>query len=196
MNKLLMLAAVVAVMMGACTSQQGGSASGKAEADSTAVAGPDSVSYLDAIDAYLVDSLGSHYSQGDMCVPLTMLIDVDESNADSVKVWGSFWVFNYKLSGDTLKTVSGGSHPGMFLVSKTSDGYKVVSFDAVGDGSRYEPTGKRIFGDKYDAFSKLISDEKKREQQRVEELAAYVKQHGIKATLVQDADWPAVKLPE
>ena len=77
---------------------------------------------LTAVDDYLVNEFGKHYVQGDVCIPCAYVIDKDESNADDILVWGDFWVFNYKLSGDTLKTVSGGAHPGLMHVQKTDDG--------------------------------------------------------------------------
>ena len=48
-----------------------------------------------------------------------MPVEVDESDSADVRVWGDFWVFNYNISGDTLKTVSGGDHPGLFHLVKT-----------------------------------------------------------------------------
>lgn len=53
---------------------------------------------------------------------------------------------------------------------------------------------KEIFGDKYDAFHAINSDEQKREQLRAEGLAAYVKEHNLPVTLYQDFGWPAKKL--
>ena len=112
--------------------------------------------YMAAIDRYLIDSIASQYSQGDVCIPFTMLVDADASDSTDIKVWGTFWVDNYTIAGDTLKTVSGGSHPGLMHVAKTSDGYRVTSFDAVGDGASFDPTARQIFGDKFEE----VEDEK------------------------------------
>ena len=72
----------------------------------------------------------------------------------------------------------------------------MTSFDAVGDGSQFEPTAKKIFGDKYDAFMKMHSNDKEREQNRAQGIAQYVKANDLKVTMYQDEGWPAVKLPE
>ncbi len=105
-----------------------------------------------AIERYFVEEIGSHYVHGEHCVPLQNIVAVDERDTDDILVWGDFWVFNYNQSGDTLKCVSGGSHPGLIHLRQTGRVFEVTAFDQVGDGSRFLPTAKRIFGDKYEPF--------------------------------------------
>ena len=148
------------------------------------------------VDQYIVDTFGKQYSQAEVCIPQQIVVATDESDAQDIKVWGDFWVFNYNTAGDTLKTASGGSHPGLMHLKKGDKGYEVTGFDQVGDGSQFEPTAKKIFGDKYDAFMKMHSNDKDREQNRAQGIAKYVKAHDLKVTMYQDYGWPAVKLPE
>ncbi len=148
------------------------------------------------VDMYIVDTFGKQYAQAEVCIPQQIVVATDESNDQDIKVWGDFWVFNYNTAGDTLKTASGGSHPGLIHLRKVDNGYEVTSFDAVGDGSQFEPTAKKIFGDKYDAFMKMHSNDKEREQNRAQGIAQYVKANDLKVTMYQDEGWPAVKLPE
>ena len=61
---------------------------------------------------------------------------------------------------------------------------------------RYLPTAKKIFGDKFDAFQSVNSDEQKREELRADVLSTFVKEHVLTATLYQDYGWPAKKLGE
>ena len=150
--------------------------------------------YFSAIDRYLVDSIGSQYAKGEHCVPIHSIVRVDERNAEDILVWGDFWVFNYNQVGDTLKCVSGGSHPGLLHIRQTEKGFEVTAFDQVEDGSRYLPTAKKIFGDKFNAFKTINSDEKNRERLRAEVLATYAKKNGLAVTLYQDYGWPAKKL--
>lgn len=145
---------------------------------------------------YIVDTFGKQYAQAEVCIPQQIVVATYESNDQDIKVWGDFWVFNYNTAGDTLKTASGGSHPGLIHLRKVNNGYEVTSFDAVGDGSQFEPTAKKIFGDKYDAFMKMHSNDKEREQNRAQGIAQYVKANDLKVTMYQDEGWPAVKLPE
>ncbi len=152
--------------------------------------------YFPAIDRYLADSIGSRYAKGEHCVPIHSIVRVDERNSEDILVWGDFWVFNYNQVGDTLKCVSGGSHPGLLHIRQTEKGFEVTAFDQVEDGSRYLPTAKKIFGDKFDAFKTINSDEKNRERLRAEGLATYAKKNGLAVTLYQDYGWPAKKLKE
>ena len=150
--------------------------------------------YFPAIDRYLTDSIGSQYAKGEHCVPIHSIVRVDERHSEDILVWGDFWVFNYNQSGDTLKCVSGGSHPGLLHIRQTEKGFEVTAFDQVEDGSRYLPTAKKIFGDKFDAFKTINSDEKNRERLRAEGLATYAKKNGLAVTMYQDYGWPAKKL--
>jgi hypothetical protein len=111
-------------------------------------------------------------------------------------MWGDFWVFNYDVAGDTLKTVSGGNHPGLMHLKKTDKGFEVTGFDAVEDGAGNMESAKRIFGDNFDAFWELNSNQEKREDVRLHFIADYVKKHNLTVKMVQDYGWPAVALPE
>ena len=150
--------------------------------------------YFPAIDRYLTDSIGSQYAKGEHCVPIHSIVRVDERNSEDILVWGNFWVFNYNQVGDTLKCVSGGSHPGLMHIRQTEKGFEVTAFNQVEDGSRNLPTAKKIFGDKFDTFKTINSDEKNRERLRAEGLATYAKKNGLAVTLYQDYGWPAKKL--
>ena len=150
--------------------------------------------YFPAIERYLVKECGSKYLKGQYCIPFQTVVAVDERNAEDILVWGDFWVFNYNLAGDTLETVSGGSHPGLMHIKQTDTGFEVTAFDQVEDGSRYMPSAKRIFGEKYNNFQTINSDEVRREKHRAEVLANYVKRHNIPATKYKDYGWPAKSL--
>ena len=151
--------------------------------------------YFPAIERYLTTEFGSKYLEGQYCIPFQTVVAVDERNPDDILVWGDFWVFNYNLVADTLETISGGSHPGLMHIKQTDTGFDVIGFDQVEDGSRNIPTAKKIFGDKYDVFRAINSDEKRRERHRAEVLANYVKEHNIPATKYQDYGWPVKDLP-
>ena len=146
-----------------------------------------------AIERYIIDEFGKKYTEAEHCVPMLNTIAIDESSADDILVWGDFWVFNYDQAGDTLKCVSGGSHPGLMHLRHTENGYEVTAFDRVEDGSGFLPSAKRIFGDRYDAFHAVYSDGEAREKLRAEGLSEYVRRKGLAATMYQDYGWPAKK---
>lgn len=149
-----------------------------------------------AVDDYLVNEIGKNYGPSEVSIPYSFVIATDEGNPEDILFWGDFWLFNYDLAGDTLKTVSGGSHPGLMHVRKTDNGYEVFAFDAVADGADNMPSAQKIFGDHFDAFWELNSDAEKREEMRLRFTSDYVKKHNLQATVLQDYGWPAVVLPE
>ena len=105
---------------------------------------------FEAIDKYLTDVIAPQYSPGAVSIPSHGYIYIDESNKKEIQVLGDFWMHNYNADG---VFVSGGNHPGKMHLKKDQNGnYVVTSFDQVGDGSRYLPTAKRIFGKKFDEF--------------------------------------------
>ena len=78
----------------------------------------------------------------------------------------------------------------------TENGYEVASFEAVEDGAGNMESAKSIFGDYYETFWALNSNQEKREDMRLHYTADYVKKNNMAATVLQDFGWPAVNLPE
>ena len=127
-----------------------------------------------AISDYLLREIAPYYRQGELCVPSLMMVREEDTC-----VWGDFWVFWYDIEGDTLKTVSGGSHPGRMTLTYENNQPQVVDFERVEDGSRFMPTAKRIFGDYLDIFMNMHSNESVREAVRREQLSEYVQQNNL-----------------
>lgn len=152
-------------------------------------------SYVTAICRFLTTEIGSYYLPGEFCVPSYSIVGVKEAPSGETQVWGDFWLFNYNQIGDTLKMVSGGNHPGCMHVSRSGEGCVVTGFDYVIDGADNLRSAKEIFGDKYEAFHAINSNQDKRERVRAEQLAEYVKANGLTATMYQDYGWPAIALP-
>lgn len=192
--KLWMLAAILFCGAGCLTSCSGSATTEKTDENTEAVEKVGDP--LAAVEKYLMDSIGAQYSPGELCVPCYTVVSQDTTNTDSVSVLGDFWVFNYKVVGDTLKTVSGGSHPGLMILQKNENGeYMVASFDQVEDGAGNLESAKRIFGDVFEAFQQINSDEKSREQVRGLSIAKYVKEHNLPVKYYQDFGWDAKEIP-
>ena len=192
------IAVLTALTMTACGNRQSKSAETQVT-DSVQVDSAtqeEETTYLPAIHRYLVDSISVQYAEADIHVPLPTVVAVDEQDANDIKVWGEFWVMNYNQVGDTLKMVSGGSHAGLMHISKTEKGFTVTGFDQVGDGSLFEKTAKRIFGDKYENFMAVYSNHEKRNRYHEKLLSEYVKEHGLSATMYQDNGQAAIPLKQ
>ena len=150
--------------------------------------------YFPAIERFFVNEIGKQYVEADCCVPFQKVVAVDERDAENILVWGDFWVYNYNRSGDTLKAVAGGNHPGLLHIRQTDTGYEVIGFDQVADGSDNLKSAQQIFDDKYEAFHAIQSDDQTRERHRLEVLANYVEKHNLNISFVQDYGWPAKQI--
>ena len=148
-----------------------------------------------ALNGYLAEKIGSQYAPGELCIPCPTVVASVPQDDGTQRVLGDFWVFNYNVVGDTLKTVSGGSHPGAMILKKTDKGYEVISFEQVEDGSNNLASAKRIFGDMYEAFHSINSDEETREQVRSLFIAKDVKDNKLPVKFYQDFGWPAREIP-
>ena len=150
-----------------------------------------------AIYRYLVEEIGQKQfetGEGIYTVPVVQIIDLTKAENGGSNVWGCFEVYNYKIEGETLSCVSGGSFPGKMHVAKTANGSVVDDFAVVEDGANYDSSAKEIFGDRYESFVAESSDENARNAARKQILANYVKANGLKVTQYQDYGWDPVKL--
>lgn len=148
----------------------------------------------DAISEYLVNEIGMHYLHGELCLPTLMIVAESDDEELFTRVWGDFWVFWYNQEGDTLKTVSGGNHAGMMTLSKEAGALTVTSFDFVQDGAGFLPSAKQIFGEHFDVFQGMHSNQNIREAVRKEQMSDYVRRRGLAVRYYQDFGWPAQEL--
>ncbi len=146
---------------------------------------------------YLIDEYAGQYDKVDVTIPCPYIIAMEESDNKDIKVWGDFWINNYDLNGNTLETRSGGSYPGCIHMSMSDEGgYEVTGMEVVADGSDFEPTAKKIFGDHYQELIDSSADEKGREEIRAQIIANYVAANNLDITAYQDFGWDPVSLPE
>ena len=146
------------------------------------------------ISDYLVHEIGSFYAQGDLCVPVLMIVAEEDCETEYAFVWGDFWVFWYNICGDTLKTVSGGNHSGRMTISEAGDSLYVAAFWQTEDGAGNDASAQRIFGSHYDIYQNMHSNESVREAVRREQLYEYVQQNGLNVRYYQDYGWEAKEL--
>ena len=150
--------------------------------------------YYAAVERYLAEQIAGYYVKGEYSVPVYQEVAVNDSDSTDIRIWGDFWVYNYKQEGDTLKCVSGGSHPGLMHICQIGENFYVKDFEQVEDGSRFLPTAKRIFGEYFEAFQIHQSDGDEHESLRHDVLRAFVRDHKLSVTKYQDHGWPAKDL--
>jgi len=146
------------------------------------------------ISDYLVHEIGSFYAQGDLCVPVLMIVAEEDCETEYAFVWGDFWVFWYNICGDTLKTVSGGNHAGRMTISEAGNSLYVAAFWQTEDGAGNDASARRIFGSHYDIYQNMHSNESVREAVRCEQLGEYIRRHNLSVRYYQDFSCPPVAL--
>ena len=123
----LMAMAMILAAVSCGTRGQKKNAAAEAPETKAAEAVQEPETYSQAIDRYLTEVIGAQYGSGEVCIPYHDYISADESRQDDIQVWGSYWVDNYNVVGDTLMFVSGGSHPGKMHVKQDEAGHFTVT---------------------------------------------------------------------
>ena len=186
------LFALAALIIAACGNKQ---AVVPAEGDETSnEVAFEAKGYYAAVERYLAEQIAGYYAKGEYSVPVYQEVAVDDSDSTDIRIWGDFWVYNYKQEGDTLKCVSGGSHPGLMHICQKGENFYVSDFEQVEDGSRFLPSAKRIFGEYFETFQIHHSDGDEHESLRHDVLRAFVRDHKLSVTKYQDHGWPAKDL--
>lgn len=128
----------------------------------------------EAIGEYLVNVIGPQYLQGDICVPTVIEVAVDDNRyyCDCQVDW-------YNIVGDTLKSLSGGSHSGCMTLSEQDGEWQVIAFDETVDGAGNDASARRIFGNHYDIYCNIHSNAHVRETCRMLQLRKYIRKHNL-----------------
>ncbi len=149
---------------------------------------PDDTAMEYAVYQFMIDEYSQYYDACDVSIPYAVLVDLDESDESDIKVYAIFWILNYDLMDDgILMDVSGGSYPGVMHLVKNDDGsYEVVSHEVVADGSDFDDSAKKLFGDRYDAFVATMADDELDADVRFQVMADYAKFSGAPIQGYQD----------
>ncbi len=164
----------------------------KAELPEYEYPGPEA--FYSVLYDYVVTEMGKN-SEGGVAIPDIMITGIDESDKEDIKAYGDFACYRYTLDGDTLERISGGSYPGCVHIKEGADGYTVTGMDMVEDGSGFDESVDRIFGDYAADFRKAYADDAEKEKVWTQTLANYVAANGLDIKYVKDYGWDPVKLP-
>ncbi|MBQ9518720.1 MAG: copper amine oxidase N-terminal domain-containing protein [Firmicutes bacterium] len=152
--------------------------------------------YMDAICQHLIGIAKQDYDECSVTIPVPLIAEMDSSNPDDIKVWGGFWVLNYDLydGSDVLQCVSGGSYPGCMHLKKQGDSYSVTKFDVAQDGTGFDSSLRKICGNDEKRYEKIVNNEERREAERKNAVADYVKANKLKITAYQDFGGESVEI--
>ncbi|MCR5823024.1 MAG: hypothetical protein K6G60_01175 [Lachnospiraceae bacterium] len=146
----------------------------------------DEEAFIEGLSNFIVNKVGGFYDKTDYSVVVPIILEVDDTDDSDVKIYGSFWLCNCELKGTTLEIVSGGHFPGLIHGEYANGTYTFYGFDMVDSGSNSAKSAKQIFGDMYEDYSKMVSDDEAREKYKIKAFSDYVKKKGIKADAYKD----------
>lgn len=149
-----------------------------------------------AIYKYLVEEVAKKYPEADVSIPVVIVVHEDLTDENDSLAFGDYWIYNYKIDGDTLKTQAGGNHPGVMHLKKEEDGnYTVTEFEETGEGGDFEPTAKELFGEHFEDFMNVYSNSDTVEEARKITVSDYVNLNGLDdVKYYQDEGWDPVEL--
>ena len=161
---------------------------------------------LRAITAYMTQS-GTEYlvedgvnGSGAVAIPAPVIFKTEQIDDTHAKVWGNFWVLNYKLDGTVLLCVSGGENPGIMTLEKSGDSWLVTDAEYAGDGDLYAEDIRRFCdGDivlESEYFSANWASSEKVQSVRTQFIADYVQANGLNVTAYQDQGWDPIELTD
>ena len=180
-------------------STEAASASAEASAPAAIAPGaaygyPGNDAYVFAIYKYLSEEMGKFYGDAEVSLPVVQVFYVDYGNPENMTVFGDFWVFKYNIVGDTLELASGGNCPGVLHLEKDGEAYKVVAFDRTEEGAGFTESAKRLFGDYFNDFSGIHSNDIKRNELRAISVKNYAELNGLAITQYKDPGQDPVKI--
>ena len=148
----------------------------------------------DAMSDYLLREIAPYYLQGEICIPYFAIIGGEEQDSTHATLLCDAWVIWYNAAGDTLKMVSGGNHAGrMSLILQ--DGKPIVTaFEQTVDGAGNIESAKRIFGEYFDIYQNVHSNQNVQEALRREQMQEYLSRHNLPYRYYQDYGWEAVEI--
>lgn len=214
----LLFALSSALMMGACGKKTDSAASaaetGNAAAESTAgetaadneeeqILKPGDLppfrftgeaAWMDALLDDLIKENGGAFESGNVMIPNFVIFRVKDEDPDYVRVWGNFWLMNYELQGQCLKTKNGGSFPGKFTLRRKDGIYQVSERDMVGDGGDHQKDAERIFGEDDELLFAWSTQDQVTEENRKKTIQKYAEERELPLTSYQDPGWDPVLL--
>ena len=177
------------------TDTEGDSSASTANIPAYEYPGPEA--FYSVVYDYVVNELSEGYEPGDVAIPNIVILAEDDSDKEDIKVYGQFYISQYKLEGeDTLVEVSGGENPGCMHLKFTDDaaGYAVTEFETVADGENYADKLKEILGDHYADFEAITPE--MLEENQLQIISNYVAANNLAITKVKGSGWGPKDLPE
>ena len=162
-------------------------APGKDDSDTAAAA-------MTAICDELCKLSSENYEMADVMIPAVDLAQSYDQEDSTVKDFGVFEIYNYKIDGTKLVMQSGGRYVGCMTLALNGDAYEVTKAEYASDGSNMQSSLEEICKG-YDGLAdSLMQDTAVPEQTRAAFIKNYVDTYGLDITEYEDTDGTVTKL--
>ncbi len=155
---------------------------------------------FDSLEAAAYDYLSFDYSNDyntdNVMIPYVSIVGIEESDPEDVLLYGDYYVWEFSKEGDKLVTVSGGHCPGIIHLQRFGEGDD-ASYTATGvfDVAYTDDDAIALFGDHYDQYHEVSSDEDIRDVGLSHVISQYVKANDLNITKFRIAGGEDIELP-
>ena len=156
----------------------------------------------DSLEAAAYDFLAFHYTKdydaSNVLIPYVQIVDIDETDGDDVLLYGDYYVWEFAREEDTLVAVSGGHCPGVIHLERFGDAGEGAAYSPkdVMDEAFTDDDAKTIFGEYYEQYLTLASDDRQVDSGLSQVIADYVAANNLDITKYQIAEGDTKDLPQ
>ena len=150
--------------------------------------------YLKAVTDEMV-KVGDEYfgNQGAVEIPSPLVVKVDDSDKNDIKLFGDFEIYGYIMNGTIFDMKNGGSFPGCYHLKEENGEVSFVKSEIAEDGANnYSSLVEICVGDENLAKEIFDAKDKDQEKTRVEYAKMYAKKNNYRLSGIKDYGWPVI----
>ena len=150
--------------------------------------------YLKVVTAEMVKVGDEMFSdQGAVEIPSPLVVKVDDSDKNDIKVYGDFIIYGYVMNGTIFDMKNGGSFPGCYHLKEENGEVSFVNSEIAEDGSNnYDSLVKICGNDENLAKEIFAAKDKDQDKTRVEYAKMYAKKNNYRLSGIKDYGWPVI----
>ncbi|WP_026508363.1 hypothetical protein [Butyrivibrio sp. MC2013] len=141
---------------------------------------------FDPVDAacydYLAFEAEQDYDPNNAMIPLVTVVGIDDTDADDVLIYGDYWLWEFTKEDDKLIAISGGHRPGIIHAQRFGEDETAIYSGLSLDEALTDDDAKGLFGDYYDAYIAVSSDDRARKEKMDQVLSDYVESNGLEVS--------------
>ena len=150
--------------------------------------------YLKAITDEMV-KVGDEFfgKQGAVEIPSPLIVKIDDSDKNDIKVYGDFAIYGYIMNGTIFDNKNGGSFPGCYHLKEENGNVTFVKKEIAEDGSNNYSSLVKICGNDENLAKEIFAvKDKDQDKTRVEYAKMYANKNNFRLSGIKDYGWPVI----